>query len=179
MSAAGRVRGMVEKLNETQTVSRVVSEMLETWLSTGLAKDASEINRGEARGGCCDDFCSVVEERLRHEFPEIKAEGYSIVQFLKPDDGGDYADGRPFDRPMLKKHWKLVKPPAGTTWKDWDGLSEAAGFSNGTHIFLSSGGMFYDSECTSGTPNFFELPFFTRAMLSWKEELEAGNSPSP
>jgi hypothetical protein len=169
----------VEKPAETDRVAHVVGETLATWLSTGLANDAAEINRGAARGGCCEDFSSEVLQRLGDEFPEINAEDFSIVQFLKPgdDEGDDY--GHPFDRALLRKHWKNVKPPSGTTWKEWDGLSAAAGFSPCTHVFLYSEGMFYDSECTNGTPNFLELPFFTRAMESWKEELEAASLPSP
>lgn len=155
-------------------IAAAARETLARWLAEGHTKDARGINVGECMHGNCEDFAKEVINALG-EVPEDVRE-VDVAMFTRPGDD-DLFEGAPFDRKMLRKHWPAVIPPEGLTWDDMDELSEAAGFSPGTHIWVTDGKYHYDSECTEGTENFFELLFFQRVIASWIEEREPAPNP--
>jgi len=145
-------------------IAAAAGETLGRWLAEGHTKDARGINVGECRYGNCEDFAKEVIESLG-DAPDGVQE-VDVAMFTLPEDG-DLFEGAPFDRKLLRKHWPAVVPPEGLSWDDLNQLSEAAGFSPGTHIWVTDGKYHYDSECPDGTENFFELPFFKRVIASW------------
>jgi len=156
-------------------VTSAIQGTLAEWLARGLAKDAAEINRGEARGGCCDDFANVALQGIDG------LEGVQVVDvamFMRPDPD-ELFEGNPFDRKLLKAHWPRVQPPEDLDWKDMNRLSRDAGFNTGTHVWITDGARHYDAECPEGTENFFALPFFQRVIASWVEERDMGAGPRP
>lgn len=67
----------------------------------------------------------------------------------------------------MSEHWPTVQPTHDLTWDELDCLSAAAEFNGGTHEWMHLDGRFYDAEAPDGVENFFELPFFDRAVVSW------------
>ena len=81
-----------------------------------------------------------------------------------PDGCAGEAPGEPFDRDLLAKHWPDCVPPDGLTWDDLDRVSEVNEFDARSHWWLVCDGVHFDSECTEGTRNFFELPWMQRSI---------------
>lgn len=149
-------------------LTAIIHQVQEEYLSTSLAQSLQGINCG-----LCGDFATDVLLKLPSGLHSKEATHLSVASFQavdESDDDGPYYSGRPFDRMMLRKHWPAVAPPTGLTWDDLDALSEDAGFDNGTHVWISAGGLHFDAECPAGTPNFFELPFFQRVIAGWLAE---------
>lgn len=166
--------------DKKERLTTAIRETLANWIDGGGAVDARQINRGEAALGCCDDFASAVYETLggqRVAYDEMGLFEVGIDGFMMVDDDENYDPGRPLDRALLSKHWPAIQPTQGLDWDDLDRLSEDAGFSVGTHVWLVLDQRHYDAECPEGVDNFFDLPFFQRVIASWKEERE--NSPAP
>ncbi len=154
-----------------------VRAVLDDWIACGYAADGANVNSGTAAGGCCSDFSAEVLSRLGdHRVSDamgLTELGLDNLQVVDPDD----AVGRPFDRPLLARHWPGIRPPAGLGWDDLDRLSEEAGFSGLTHTWLAMDGLHFDAETPEGVENPFELPFFRRVVQSWLAERapELGN----
>jgi len=155
-------------------IAAAARETLARWLAEGHTKDARGINVGQCRYGNCEDFAKEVVGSL-DDAPEDVQE-VDVAMFTCPEDN-DFFEGAPFDRELLKRYWPAVQPPEGLTWDDLDELSAAAGFSPGTHIWVTDGKYHYDSECPEGTENFLELPFFQRVIASWVEERDSAPVP--
>lgn len=157
-----------------QDLASVVSGVLAKWMSSGLTNDAREINRGEAAGGCCSDFCSAVVEALGGvvKASALGVSDIGVDQFMQPGED-EFDEGNPLDRALLNKHWPDVIPPDGLSWDDLDRFSEMAGFNPGTHVWIEFDGFHFDSECTHGVKNFFDLPFFQRVIAGCLEEESA------
>ncbi|MGY3582267.1 hypothetical protein ACVIGB_000808 [Bradyrhizobium sp. USDA 4341] len=151
-------------------LSLAIRSTLQQWLSVGSALDGQQINSGAARGGCCSDFASEVLKELGGVLvaDRLGIETLDIGNFQVSDD--DDVDGRPLDRELLRRHWPKVIPPGELDWGDLDRLSEDAGFSGGTHVWLALNGRHYDAEAPEGVENFLELPFFQRVVASWIAE---------
>jgi hypothetical protein len=152
-----------------------VRATLDEWMAHGYAVDGAEINSGAAAGGCCSDFSAEVLSRLGdHAVADamgLAELGLDNLQVADPDD----TIGRPFDRPLLARHWPRIRPPGDLGWDDLDRLSEDAGFSGLTHVWLTMGGLHFDAEAPDGVENLFDLPFFRRVVASWIAE----RRPSP
>lgn len=129
----------------------------------GRAESLEAINAGH-----CADFADDVQELLR-EADIDSVHGVSLASFqIVTDD--EFSDGRPFDRKLLQEYWPNVLPPQNLTWDDLDQFSADADLGDGTHVWLTDDTLHFDAECPEGTANFFDLPFFQRAITSWQAE---------
>lgn len=153
----------------------LVRHIRDGMIEDGLAASAEAIN-----AGLCGDLATDVFFRFEEwtGLPRDRITDLDVTCFIQvdPETGFSYEDGGPFDRALLAEHWPGVVPPEGMDWDSLDRLSEDAGFSAGTHVFLYSDGLFYDAEAPDGVASFFDLPFFGRVIESWKAE--QGHSPS-
>jgi hypothetical protein len=142
----------------TSAINRVIDE----WLAHRRCNAPRDINTGKA-SGCCDDFVSDVYEQFGgvREAESRGISDVSIASFMNED-------GR-FDLPLLRSHWKAVKPTQGLNWKHMNRLAYEANFDDATHVWLTYGGRHYDAECPTGVVNFFDLPFFVRVISAWKQ----------
>ena len=150
---------------------------MQRWLAEKLAESGEHVNSGAAPGGCCSDFADAVAENLGG----VRAADALGVEQLGIDNfhvvNATFDEGRPIDRQLLARHWPKVLPPEGLSWDDLDRLSEDAGFSSGTHVWLTMDGLHYDAEAPEGVENFFELPFFRRVVAAWVVERNAAPTP--
>jgi hypothetical protein len=153
-------------------LSEAIKATLAAWIVNSKAVDAAQINSGSARGGCCSDFPSAVVARLGGaniaDTIGIASLGRDNFQVEDADD----SVGRPFDRPLLLRHWPKVRPPGDLDWDDLDQLSKDAGFSGLTHTWLETDGMHFDAEAPEGVENLFDLPIFQRIVRAWVAEKE-------
>ena len=150
-----------------------IKATLQDWLREGLASDGQQINSGAARGGCCSDFAGAVLAKIGgpRAADALGVDVFGIDSFQVADAAD--SDGRPLDRALLSQHWPQVVPPNELTWDELDRLAEAAGWSGGTHVWLSFGGLHYDAETPDGVENFLDLPFFRRVVATWIAETGA------
>jgi hypothetical protein len=163
-------RSLREPTDVPICLALAIRATLQEWLDGGLARDATQVNSGAARGGCCSDFAAAVIGHLGGALAveSLGIETLGIDSFQVPDE--DDLAGRPLDRELLECHWPKVIPPEGLGWDDLDRLAEDAGFSGGTHTWLCLNGRHYDSETPEGVENFLALPFFQRLIASWSAE---------
>lgn len=155
---------MLDTINAENMISEAIIRLREQYVSEGQAPDFLAINHG-----LCGDFADEIVELL----PEVEGlEAIGITGFVETDPETDcaYDSGGPFDLELIGAHWPNITPPEGLTWEDMNQLSEDAGFSCGTHVFLTFNGKFYDAEAEQGVDTPFELPFFQRVIASWLEE---------
>lgn len=154
-----------------QKITEAIVELRNKYLAEGMATDLPSINHG-----LCDGFADDIAAKL----PEIEGlQAVDIACFIEvdPDTGCTFDSGGPFDQELIAEHWPSITPPEGLTWDDMNQLSADAGFSCGTHVFLTYDGKFFDAEAEKGVNTPFELPFFKRVIASWKEE--RWNAPRP
>ena len=155
-------------------LSKHIEELRNQWLAQGKANSFEEINRGAARGGNCDTFARQVLEGLRGHENFAGASDIELANFQveEPDEMFE-TEGRPLDRELLKTYWPRVQPTQGLDWSDMEQLASDANWSSGTHVWVVHQQRHYDCECPEGVENFLELPFFQRAIASWKSEHRA------
>lgn len=147
-----------------QKIAEAIIALREEYLATGQAPDVMTINHG-----LCDSFADDITAHLT-EIEGLQAVDIAGFIEVDPDTGYSYDSGGPFDLELIGAHWPNITPPEGLTWDDMNQLSEDAGFSCGTHVFLTFNGKFYDAEAEQGVYTPFELPFFQRVISSWQEE---------
>lgn len=176
-------------------LSENIRELREQWLTQGDAESYEEINSGAARGGTCNTFAQQVLDAIRGHEDLLEASDVELANFqvhkdfleasdielanfqVEEPDGLYETEGRPLDRELLKTHWPQVQPTQGLSWDDLEQLADDAGWSSGTHVWVVHQKRHYDCECPEGVANFLELPFFQRAIASWKLDREAAPAP--
>lgn len=147
-------------------ITEAIVELRNEYLAKGKAPDLPSINHG---------LCDIFAVDLALKFPELDTlQVVGITDFVEidPDTGCAYDCGGSFDLKLISEHWPHFTPPGDLTWDDMNQLSADAGFSCGTHVFLTYDGKFFDAEAEQGVLTPFELPFFKRVISSWLEERE-------
>ena len=147
-----------------QKIAEAIISLRNDYIMKGEAPDVMTINHG---------LCACFADDIADHLPEIEGlQAVDIAGFIEvdPETGCSYDSGGPFDLELIGANWPNITPPEGLTWEDMNQLSEDAGFSCGTHVFLTFNGKFYDAEAEQGVDTPFELPFFQRVIASWLEE---------
>ncbi len=157
-------------------LSKHIHALRDQWLAQGRAQSFEEINSGAARGGNCNDFARELVDVLEEAGVENVCD-FELANFQVEEPGALFElAGRPLDRQLLSAHWPKVQPTQGLDWNDLEQLAEDASWDTGTHAWVVHEQRHYDCECPQGVENFLELPFFQRAIASWKEEKQAAPS---
>ena len=154
-------------------LSKHIHALRDQWLTGCLAQSYVEFTSGAARGGNCNDFARELVDVLEEAGVENVCD-FELANFQVEEPGALFEQaGRPLDRQLLSTHWPKVQPTQGLGWDDLERLAEDAGWDTGTHAWVVHEQRHYDCECPQGVDNFLELPFFERAIASWKEEKQA------
>lgn len=110
--------------------------------------------------GLCEDFALEVIKRLNgytDDFYELSNHCFMI------GEDGDECENDIWDKNLLETHWNTT-PPCGVSWAQINEIPF------GTHVWIHYKGMHYDSECSEGVSNFFELPLFKRYIIQYCTE---------
>ena len=104
------------------------------------------------------DFISDVYEELGgvHAAYGLGLQELGLDSYMV-DEGDNSAEGRPFDRALLAKHWPDVHPPENMGWDDLDRINEDAAVSSATWEWIEFGGKHHDRTTPDGVANFFDL----------------------
>lgn len=158
-----------------EALSNLIIKKRDEYVEQFSLASYSEINDGLCTS-FADDIIAEMKEMFGGDVPDIQ--DIEIANFLEVDSetGLINDSGSPFDKGLISEFWPNVTPPEGLDWQAMDRLSELAEYGPGTHVFIEMDGLFFDSECPSGTNNFFELPFFRRMIDHFVESGDFENS---
>ena len=141
-----------------QLCQAAIIDVIDEWERTGF-ESLEYINDGR-----CGDFFRAVAKRLGHPDWLVERQIQDFLRKTPPDK-----PGKPFSRKVLRK-WPAVTPPDGMSWADMDKVSQAAGYGEDTHVWMTVGHRHYDAQMPEGTDNFLELPLFKKSLAKHRRK---------
>lgn len=156
---------MTVPLRQPDTLPAILVSIRDAMIEEGGGCSAADLNTGR-----CEEFAGRAE-RLA---PGVEAIGFGNLMNHDTSKNECCFDATGFD-PAVLDHFPAWQPP---------GMSWAALFphvDDGIHIWAYSAdtGKVYDAECTEGTDNIFDLPFFQRFMRALQQTLEPKDASHP
>lgn len=138
-------------INHKENITKEIIRLSNEYIESGLAKNACVIT-----DELSEEFAYQVQNNLLKTRAKTGILIFSIYDFMSSEkDGPD--NRHVFDLSFLNKRPNIV-PISGLSWDDMaEVLFEP-------HVWMYFDGLCFDAECPEGVLNFFELPFYKRAV---------------